>query len=532
MEPKDRFTQEPTMQTDAGGELDLFSIIATWWSHRVRIALLALAGAAVGAAIFAAVYALRPSQQEATLTFRVLFDGVDKGQYPNGTRFTAADIVSTPVLQKVYQRNDLTKTLPFGEFKAAFSVIDSNPALERLRRVYQDRLNARALNQVDRSKLEDEYQSKLRAMQNNTFTLVAQLSQRSFTSWPRPLIGKVMNDILSEWVEESRAQGVFKFDLNVFSENIIANVLSAEDDYLVLVDRLRVTINRILRNLSDLSAIPGARLVRVGEQQVSLGEVEVALQDDLKFSTSKIESTIYAYSLYRDRTVALAYINDQLFKLQLEARADQSRLRVLDDALGTYSTGRAASAHAEAGSAATGATGATGQSPFGAQTIMPQLGDSFLNRVMELSTQNSDIAFRQDLARQSIEIGRGTVDIESERQVYERMLTSLNEVDKKLDPKEREDKRTWLLQQFAQLVANLKDTLRKVQLVHEGISQRSLQPSMVYTIVEPLYVQRMSLVSTRNTVLLVGFVWCVYVGAILVGLAWHSMNRGTSAAKP
>jgi hypothetical protein len=191
---------------------------------------------------------------------------------------------------------------------------------------------------------------------------------------------------------------------------------------------------------------------------------------------------------------------------------------VLDDALGSYSTGRSASAHPEAGSAGA-------QAPLGGTTVMPQLGDAFLNRVMEMSQQNTDISFRQNLARSSIEIGDGTVDTDTERQVYERMLAALNETQSKGDEGERGEMRKWVEQQFAQLIASLKDTLKNVQLVHEEISQRLLQPSMIYTIVEPLYVQRISLVSARTVVLLVGFAWCVYVGAIMVGLAWLGMNR-------
>jgi uncharacterized protein with ACT and thioredoxin-like domain len=69
------------MQTDGGGELDLFAIIGTWWARRVRIMLLALAGAVVGVAIFAAVYALRESHQEATVTFQLPLQSIQFIQF-------------------------------------------------------------------------------------------------------------------------------------------------------------------------------------------------------------------------------------------------------------------------------------------------------------------------------------------------------------------------------------------------------------------------------------------------------------------
>jgi hypothetical protein len=166
------------------------------------------------------------------------------------------------------------------------------------------------------------------------------------------------------------------------------------------------------------------------------------------------------------------------------------------------------------------------QSSQGGTTLIPQLGDSFLTRVMELSSENSDIAFRQDLARQSIEIGRNMVDIDTERQVYERMLTILNAAPQTgSGDSELIEMRKWVDQQFTQLIASLKDTLKKVQLLYQEVSQRSLQPSMIYTIVEPLYVDRVSTVSAKTAALLIGLAWCVYVGAIMVGLAWRGLNR-------
>lgn len=523
MEPNAHSQHEATIQNDSSSGIGLAALLAVWWARRVKIVLLASAGALVAAALFAAVFLLRDSWQEANLTFRVLFAGVEKGQYPNGMRFTPEDIVATPVLQEVYQRNNLEGVIPFAKFKAAFVVSDNNPALERLRRESQDHLSARALTQVERSKLEDDYESKIKATQNGTFVLVAKLGNPLLTRWPRNLISKVMNDILDVWAEQSRSAGVFKFDLNVYSENILSDIIGSQDDYLVLVDRLRVTINRILGNLSELSAIPGAKLVRVGDQHVSLGELQVALQDDLQFRVMKIESAIYAFGFYRNQTLATAYINDQLFRLKLQSTAYQSRVKVIDDALSNYNLGRQAAAQAESGTIAAGANGQ--QQPFSGTTLMPQLGDSFLNRLMELSTQNTDILFRQDLTRQSIELGRAMVDIENERQIYQRMLGSLNDsTGNPLETANRKEMLKWVQDQFTELISNLKDNLNKVQLLHDEISQRSLQPSAVYSLVEPLYVQRASAISTIIAAVLLGFMWCVYVGTVLVVLAWRELN--------
>lgn len=495
----------------------LFDILGVWWRQRVRIILLALAGGVAVAAVFLVVYLVRPSHQESTLTVRLLFNGVENGQYPNGMRFTPADIVATPVLEEVYRRNELAPYLLFSDFKDAFAVTSTNPALERLRREYQDRLAARNLTSVDREKLEDEYESKVRALQSSEFTIVALLGER-FSTWPAGLTGKVMNDILTVWADQSRARGVFKFDLNIFSDNILADLSPGMDDYLVLLDRLRVTINRVLGNLKDLAEIPGAGLVRVGERRVSLGELQVALQDDMKYRLSTIEAPIFAMGFYRNRVLAEAYIKEQLFRLEVESRATRSRAESVQNALVGYSASRTGAGRGEN----MGGTGGGGAQMASGGTLIPQISESFLDRVLDLSTQKEDIEFRQDLSRQTIEISRQLADLETEREIYDKMLKALNQSESSMGA-DRQEVEGWVEQQVTALIASLKNALGYVRLLHEEISQRSLQPSTVYTVVAPASQQRVSVVGMRSIGIAVCLAYAAYLGTAMVILAWRGL---------
>ena len=58
--------------------------------------------------VAAAAYLLAPSQRVTTQTFRLDFKGADRGEYPNGTKFSSIEIVSPPIVLKVYQRNGWT----------------------------------------------------------------------------------------------------------------------------------------------------------------------------------------------------------------------------------------------------------------------------------------------------------------------------------------------------------------------------------------------------------------------------------------
>lgn len=491
----------------------LLEIIGAWWRARTRIMLLGLAGVVIAAGVVSAVYLARPSQQEATVTVRLLFKGVQDGQYPNGMRFTPADIVATPVLEEVYRNNRLEKFVKFDDFKNAFAVINTNPALDRLRREYRDQLDARNLSAVDRSKLEDDFAAKVKALQNGEFTLVALLGGR-FSSWPASLTGKIMDDILSVWVEQSRTRGVFKFDLNIYSDNILSDLSVPKGDYLVFLDRLRVTINRILANLDDLAAIPGANLLRVGEKQMSLQEMQVALQDDLRFKLDAIEAPVYAMGMYGNRSLAEAYLHEQIFRLQLETQEDKSSADAVAQALAGYNASRP-------GASAVEGAAAGGSAAMGGGTLIPQISESFLDRVLSLSSQNADVAFRQRLVQQSIDIQQSLGKVQSEQERYTRMLQLLAKSEAMTDS-QGTDVEKWVEQQVAALLSNLADTIKYVQLLHEEVSQQNLQPSTVFTVVVPLSQDRVSVVSMTRIGLIVAMAFCVYLGSVLVIVAWRS----------
>ncbi len=507
---RDKMDLPPEEPYDENGP-GLVEIVGALWAERVRIGLLAAAGAVVAAGLVIAVYALRPAHQEASMTVRLLFDGVERNQYPNAMRFAPSDMVASPVLEEVYRRNHLETYLDFNEFKEAFAVTNQNPSLERLRREYQGRLEDRRLTPADRERLEGDYAARVSSLQNGEYTLVANLGGR-FTAWPPTLAGKVVEDILAVWAEQSRARGVFKFDLNIYSENILSELTPAGDDYLILLDRLRVTIRRMLANLDRLEGIPGAYLVRVGETRVSLGEIQAILEDDLKYRLSMIEAPVHTLGLYRNRQISEAYIREQIFRLDREKQSAESRIAALNQALESYSAGRSGGSRAES-------SGGSGSG------ITTQINESFLDRIMDLSTQGTDINFRQQLVRETLELNNQMADLASERAIYERMLSTIGGGGSAAVAQQREELREWVGQQVGIMLTSLRDVIGQVRLLHEEISQRQLQPSTIYTTVEPLHLERVSTVGMRNAILLVGFLWCVYLGGILVVTAFRGVAR-------
>jgi hypothetical protein len=499
-------SQSPNVQfAGDAADIGLGTIVSFWWNRRTRFVLQGLAVAAGVLLLGVAALALRPVRQETTLGFQLLFDGVERGQYPNGKRFSPSDIVATKVLQEVYRRNALERFIKFEDFKDALVVTNLNPALERLRREYQAKLQDRRLVPADRKKLEDEYDVQAKPLQGGRYTLVLDI-KGPFSRWSETLAGKVLDDTLATWAEQSRDRGVFRFDLNTFSENILAEIDPDSDDYPVLLDRLRVTIERIRGNLAELARVPGARLVRVGDRKVSLGELELSLNDDVKYRLSMIEAPVYTMNFSRNRTLSGAYIREQLFRLQRETQTVQSQIAVAREGLEGYSASRAG--------ATAGNEGSAGGLP----------SDSFIDRLLDLSTRGSDVSFRQDLVNEIIRLGDQEAALQDERLIYQKMQTALGETGKVAVAVRRAELEPWVQEQIKDMLQKLRRTLGEVSLLHREISERNLQPSIIYTVREPAQQVSLSRVDLRLVVMGSVAIWLAAMAGLMGLAAWREMG--------
>ncbi|PLX93377.1 MAG: hypothetical protein C0620_07725, partial [Desulfuromonas sp.] len=147
-------------------ELSLAELVAAVWRYRVVFFITTIAGAGVfllGAFLY---YLWAPTVESVNLPFRVLFDGAEHDQYPNGLAFSTTDIIAGPVLERVYQQNKLDEYLNYDQFKGAVFISETNNALTVLDKEYQQKLGNNKLSTVDRQILEAEYQEKRQALSN------------------------------------------------------------------------------------------------------------------------------------------------------------------------------------------------------------------------------------------------------------------------------------------------------------------------------------------------------------------------------
>src|SRR5438552_1153261 len=121
------FTDEPNER-----EISLKPLFLTIWAYRRVIAASVSATLIIFVLVTLGLYLLQPAERRATLPFRLVFDGANKNQYPNGLPFGTADIISPPVLGAVYDANDLKRYGSYEDFKNRIFILESNRDLQLL----------------------------------------------------------------------------------------------------------------------------------------------------------------------------------------------------------------------------------------------------------------------------------------------------------------------------------------------------------------------------------------------------------------
>jgi hypothetical protein len=368
----------------------LFRVLRSY----IPVILLSMAAVFVGYLLVAVtIYVMAPSQRVTTLSFRLEFEGAERGEYPNGTKFSSAEIISTPVMLKVYHANNIKRFNPnFSQFANSVFVLESNAAREALARDYGARLSDPRITPVDRERLQRDYELKLASLSKNQYAL-NYLHTDDSEPIPDVLIRKLLHDVLREWaVFVSNEQHVLNYRVPVLSPDMVMSTRIEDGNPVMATEILRAKILRIMRNIQELRQLPAAELVRSKPEALSLNDIQIRLDDIVRFRLEPLVHAIAANGL-DDRVTTMRFLETQL---AYDERLLNSQRNVADasrNALTMYS----GQIEEPAGIAQRGAQ-PNGTTPAQPETLMPQLSDTFIDRLIQITSNMADHEFRKTLA--------------------------------------------------------------------------------------------------------------------------------------
>jgi hypothetical protein len=466
---------------DDAEQISIKPLIRTLWSYRVIIAASVSLIFTIFIPIALWLYVNQPSERQASIEFRVLFEAADKGQYPNGLPFSRSEIISTPVLTAVYEANDLKRYGSFDQFKNGVFILESSRDLELLDLDYKAKLADTKLSSVDRERLENEFKQKEEALRVAQYTLNV-MSPTGRQRIPDALMNKLLNDILSTWAEQAASmKGVLNYDVRVYTPNVFLKELLEPEDYIVRLDITRDKINKIIGNVDALLELPGANVIRVGEKRISLPEIRANLEDLRGFRVEPLLGLARGEGLSRNVGQLTRYVENRLFQVKLERQEAASRVTTLREALQTYMRERTAM------SGSNQRPGPDAEiSPLGSSTLIPQLGESFLDRLVTISNQNSDAPYRQKLTDKIIAASNIAAAFEKETEYYEDMMAAVRRMVPARSGSVDRETMSMIATNFDQIYAAVVRALEQEDAVYKDLSTQNLNPrTQMYTITSP-----------------------------------------------
>ena len=502
-------------------EVSLQPLLKTLWSYRQVISLAVAGVMGIFVVAVLAAYVLLPVERLGTLEFRLLFEGASQGQYPNGTLFSSAEITSTPVLTEVFETNDLEPYGSYDDFKNSVFVLQSNPELELLSYEYQAKLAASGLSPVDRASIEEEFQTRRDSLTDPRFSLNFRENAR-LSEMPPSLVSKVLDDTLATWARQAdERKGALRYNIPVFSKNILRWDLIEAEDYITGIDILRAQVRRIIANIDQIATLPGAAVIRLDDRRTSLAEVRVNLEDVLRFQIQPLVGMIRMTGLSRDPASLGRYIDDQFFQVSLERDEVEKRVVAVQESLRAYML-QGAVAVPEAGSGGE----LIPTVAAGGEAMMPQLGESFLDRLLEMSTMNSDVGYRQRLTDRIIQESVAVAALEREQAYYEDLGRSVADLGSRSTDAGRESELTIIRARFQGAFDQVVTAVDQVNAIYDELSTQNLNPTtLLYTVTAPFTMRTQRALSLRTVGLYGILVFMLSLVLVPLGCLLHGYFR-------
>ena len=230
---------------------------------------------------------------------------------------------------------------------------------------------------------------------------------------------------------------------------------------------------------------------------------------------SQIQPLARMTGLSRDPESLGRYIDDQLFHISLQRAETEKRVTAVQQSLRAYMLQGQAVAVREAGSGSGELIPTVGP---GGEAMMPQLGESFLDRLVEMTRLNSDIEYRQRLTDRVINESVAMAALEREQAYYEGLSRP------RVEPSEagEESELTIITARFQGAFDQVVTAVDRVNAIYDELSTQNLNPTtLLYTVTAPFTMRTERALSLRTAVSYWALVFMLSLFLVPLGCLVH-----------
>jgi hypothetical protein len=283
---------------------------------------------------------------------------------------------------------------------------------------------------------------------------------------------------------------------------------------------LRTTIKRISADIEKLQQIPGAEAFKVGENAISLQDLQFRIEDVQQFKLSPLIGLIRQAGITKDKAITRGYLRNRLFDLNLRKESASADVAVYENSLNQYIQRTRGALATSGGDTALSPLVKQG-APSNVPAMIPQFGASFLDSLIEMAQENSDMVFRQGITEKVIQAGLSKVEINVDIKYYEELYDRITS--EPSNEKGFEVYKKTALERINRIHKEIYDTLMRtideVNAIYLDLSRYNLNPeSLSFSLNMPVMANSMKPLKLIK-ILFYGLVaWIFIVSAIAIGV--------------
>lgn len=344
-----------------------------------------------------------------SLVLSLNFPQAAQSKYPNGSPFSASDIVSNTVLEKVWTENKLAdRGIKLQDFQKSLTAIPYTGEINFIDTKYKGLLATKNLTRADIERIEADYRAEVSQAASKTIKLVLDSGKNSYDL---TTASKVLNDIATTWSQTAIEKlGVSRSPV---LDGLVLNESMKNQPPYVVLNYLNDLIFKAQAVIRAMRGDPNSNTYRDPQSNLNLSGVSAKLQEISTYQVDRLDAFVAISTKPSEwEILETQYKLKELraYKALLGDKAETSR-----KALADYSNNINKSTYAS-GDRGRGGSDGTGL----------QIDGDAITKLLSLAGQAKDAEYRQKLTSDRIALENESSDLDIQIQKLERRLAMAN----------------------------------------------------------------------------------------------------------
>jgi hypothetical protein len=312
--------------------------------------------------------------------------GAESGKYPNGMSFSPSDLRSPAVLRDVYKANEVEKLgLDFQTFNNMVTVEAYSPVLESIIARYRIRLDNKLLTFEERKQIEAEFEAAVSSIEGRALVVTMNIPD----NWniPAALGAKLASDIPAKWADlYLNRLGALRLPVANSNAPLVNMTLLKSLDYPLAYDYLIDQTDKMAKRIGEVAQLPGTTSLLSKMHGKSVADLQRDLDAMSEFRLRRVLRPIVELGLTKSPAMTAITYENMIGNLNIASKSNAERSRLV--------TGIVADVDANTAQISQNSPGGNGSANT---SVMQPFDGTFVDKIIELSSKSSGVAFRETL---------------------------------------------------------------------------------------------------------------------------------------